>query len=434
MPRDRHSTAEVAGVAEARFDQRRRSNLRKARLMFTLLSPVCLSLILASCSCAAQRDTQRSTGAARVFDSAGVRIIEYAKLLPAPFRFSRAPFNPLGATLADLPPAVSVDERPFLVLTDASWPDGQQLEVGNPFLSAVELERGGFVVMDMHRLVFLTPQGTFQRSVGRRGRGPGEFLQAGRLCRLPGDTLLVTDFIDRRVTLWSPIGDHVSTRARTGPRVSAECDARGRSIVQRANTGSTTDASVSRATYELQDKHGKLIRSLGQHPRPGVGSYAPTPWFVSSQEELTVGVGDRFELQVFDAGGRLRRVTRLVEVQPPVTDREWEEEVKAAVPLNASPATAERIRASRRARRPARYPSHSEIRRDALGRLWVADYGTDQFWTVVDSGGFIIGRFSVPGAGLSRTGLAGFGRDYLVVRSFDSDGAPFLAFHRIAPR
>ncbi len=66
--------------------------------------------------------------------------------------------------------------------------------------------RGNIFVPDpfAHRVVVLGPDGAVQRTLGRRGEGPGEYRMIRNVQALPGDSLLVYDPELARVTIYAP--------------------------------------------------------------------------------------------------------------------------------------------------------------------------------------------------------------------------------------
>jgi hypothetical protein len=78
--------------------------------------------------------------------------------------------------------------------------------VGRP--AAVERRSNGeWVLTDAHNpefVKFFTSEGTWLRTLGRRGDGPGEFRQAWFLQMLPEDSLAVFDYGSGRLTVFTP--------------------------------------------------------------------------------------------------------------------------------------------------------------------------------------------------------------------------------------
>jgi hypothetical protein len=73
----------------------------------------------------------------------------------------------------------------------------------------VELQNGRLVIADGGpRLIFLNPDGTHHRTVGRRGRGPGEFSQISWIARIRGDSIVVGEGLSAgRVSIFDSEGE-----------------------------------------------------------------------------------------------------------------------------------------------------------------------------------------------------------------------------------
>jgi hypothetical protein len=344
------------------------------------------------------------------------------------------PEDPFRAQLRHLRPVLLAETRPFLRLGGLTGTHAEEFDSRNPWLSSIELSNGTIVVMDLARLLYFKPDGSLLRVAGRHGRGPGEFLQAQSICALRGDTIIATDLVDGRISLWDKDGHHIRTFARPGPPVRYGCHPRGYVIVgEPAGHGKLSDTADTFINYKLVRPSGDLVTPLGRHPAPIPGADSPVPFLLHTGERLIVGNGRRYEIRVYDARARLRQVTRLLRDREPITDAQWKERIARAIPRRASESDAKLIRGRLSLQKPVRYPAFTEMRLDPHGMLWVSDFASDQGWTVFDSSGLIAGRFDVAALAGSQGGLAGFGRDFITIRSRDDDGALRLDFHRIRP-
>ena len=152
------------------------------------LGPVAAFVVAAS-TC--QPDTARPTAVVR--DSAGIEIVE-----------SRAP-----ALATD--DFWTVAPRPEIVLggSDASADPGDSTHLVWSVTDVAPLsDRRVAVLSSREKRVFLfEPSGEFARSIGREGRGPGEFGYPEHLQILPGDTLVVWDYFFGPVTYFNPAGE-----------------------------------------------------------------------------------------------------------------------------------------------------------------------------------------------------------------------------------
>ncbi|HST62781.1 MAG TPA: hypothetical protein VLK84_29010, partial [Longimicrobium sp.] len=102
---------------------------------------------------------------------------------------------------SDLPAAWTVAEKPTLRI-GASDADALGFVT-----SAVSLPSGGVALADagMHRIDVFDAQGRRVRTMGREGRGPGEFTHPEWI-GLRGDTLRVWDMVQARLTLFDTAG------------------------------------------------------------------------------------------------------------------------------------------------------------------------------------------------------------------------------------
>jgi hypothetical protein len=69
-----------------------------------------------------------------------------------------------------------------------------------------------------HRILLIDPSGRVRRTIGRRGSGPGEFSALGAI-GLHGDTLYAIDDSQRRVSLFTRGGEHLTTFSVRGTSV-----------------------------------------------------------------------------------------------------------------------------------------------------------------------------------------------------------------------
>lgn len=78
---------------------------------------------------------------------------------------------------------------------------------------AVRLSDGRIVIANggSNELRYFAPDGRHVRSVGREGDGPGEFRFIGRILRLPGDSVLVSNLMPPRHSLFDEQGTFVRT-------------------------------------------------------------------------------------------------------------------------------------------------------------------------------------------------------------------------------
>jgi hypothetical protein len=354
---------------------------------------------------------------ARRRDSAGIEIVEYADIskLPVAFRLAPAPFVQVGGLQSD--PATELDSR-------------------HPWLSATLLTDGRIVVPDFSRLMFYDQTGRFLRAVGRRGQGPGEFTQIREICQLQGDTLLVVDYSDGRVTVWTPQGEHVRTYPRPGFIPIGGCFSDGSVIVQRP----PEDASVGRdgVPHDRIRLNGSLVSRLGRFP---LGVFLPVlPREISlvvSSASIYFGDPAKYEIQILRLDGAPRRIIRVNSPLKPLTAASLRRDLERTMPSGLSrDQRNRRVSAMMPIDLPTTYPVFRRVRGDIRGRIWVQSFDPRTQWTVFDSTGRVLGTVEVPArkaADVANPMLVGFGADYVVILSYDPDGAAHLEFRRLLP-
>jgi hypothetical protein len=349
-------------------------------------------------------------------DSAGTRIVEYASLYGAP-------------------PAFRVASRPYLHLGGLTDGSDSELDSRHPWLGAVELSNGTIVVNEFTRLKFFSRAGDLLRTAGRRGSGPGEFTQTREVCVLRGDTLLVIDYSDGRLSLWDDQGRHVRTLMRPGFIPLNACSADGTVIVRDPNLISSVDRfGTPLFEYLHLNLDGRIVRRLGALPAEMyIGPILREPVILPHGHDLYVADARAFELRVYRLGGRLVRIVRVLEPAPAISEGEWHSLVDGMLP----PRLAGDQRESFRSRllgqgRPAAFPAFRRVQLDPAHRIWVQDYRRPTRWTVFDSAGALRGQVKLASLGLTGPELVLVSADHIVVRSRDADGAVHLSWYSIS--
>lgn len=210
--------------------------------------------------------------ATTVEDSAGIRIVTTSVTPDTPhWRVPPEPELELGAVEGD---AVYLFQRPEF---------------------AARLENGNVVVADFGsgQLRFFGPDGSHLRSVGGKGQGPGEFREFNGVVRTPGDTLVVYDVRNRRVTRIGPSGARVDDASLNAP-ISARWQAGVRPF-ERMDTrvvGSEGERQLQRWRYA----HAAAPTGEGRHLVP---FYHP-PEAAPTERDTVRG---RIELVAVEPGG-----------------------------------------------------------------------------------------------------------------------------------
>ncbi|HLA88803.1 MAG TPA: 6-bladed beta-propeller [Gemmatimonadaceae bacterium] len=377
---------------------------------------IAAAVVFVATACDARFSVSRPRASTR--DSSGVRIVEYRNIRSAlsAFQVADSPFLDLGGLRSD---------------------PNDEFNPGHPFLSAVRLSDGRIVVADWARLMFFDSSGTLVRSVGRQGTGPGEFTQLGKICRLPGDTLLAIDWSVRRVSLWDSTGKLVRAFARVGQVAVESCFPDGTLVLPdlsgkhlpAPDSSPGPKALAGTVNYLRIRPEGAVVQSLGPHPRSEmVGGTVYTVRVIAGSNRFYVGDPHRYELRVFDMNSSLRLIVR-------VTDPLPEEEMRSIQPPRGARVGADDRAGMRPPRSRVTRPAFGDIRVDPAGRIWVQSYEPRHRWIVWDSLGTLLGKIEpelkVPGG--RHPSLVGAETNHVVFREWDADNAVHLRFYRITP-
>lgn len=235
-------------------------------------------------------------------------------------------------------PGCRVDLRPIARLGSPSDPSSVAPDAIGMDCSVGRLSSETFVVGSMvggGEIFLYGTDGAYERSLGSRGEGPGEFSTQVRLIVGPKDTLYVRDDRLGRLTVLSPEGEYVRSFATPGfVRAFALLDNGG--ILFHPNP-----ARLGEELFQLKDRDGRLLGGFGSVSRqpPETDGYVVAPsslggfWTSSIWEyELSRwGSPDHLELTIsrevdwFPRGGRYAEGMPLTIPSAPVLKHLWQE-------------------------------------------------------------------------------------------------------------
>lgn len=166
---------------------------------------------------------------------------------------------------------------------------------------------GGVYVADLHpqSIKRFGPDGAFLHHLGREGEGPGEFRSLLGIELLPGDTLAVLDYGNRRISFFAPDGDFLDDIAVPGAAYGANAfsvDGEGRMYVL-TRTMSLHPGDVS---YQVIDRRGNVVDTLHYgNPEIPSGFFAETHagTMRSFPDEAIVDVSAEGQLLVAQTSG-----------------------------------------------------------------------------------------------------------------------------------
>ncbi len=339
------------------------------RVQLILLS--FLVLLVAACAPDTREETPRST--ALELDSAGIIIVESSTPMWTPqtnWRVAEPPIFDVGGTAGDSVQQFSAirgvhrrADSSVVILDGASasfrFFDGR----GNPIGRA-----------------------------GRAGTGPGEFpaTHTGTLHTCGTDSMYV-EIPVKGISVFTANGEFVrqfQLNAKSG-RFPDMLGCRDNSLIAWMQFGPpVTSEGVHRIRGILAqfDLNGSQIAVIDTVPiedhsyRRGAEGYgySPTPYgrklsFAIGHSGFAAGIGDAFEIPLWNSTGRLYRIARVPGPDRPMTAAEIQRFREFLLPkmgagrggMDAA-LTAERM--------PRTIPAYAELRFDAMGFLWVREY------------------------------------------------------------
>lgn len=355
-----------------------------------------------------------------------------------------------GITIAEnAPDAVeratvwTIDSQPTLTIGALEGDSAYQLfRVGG----AARLADGRVVILNAgtHQVRFFGTDGKHLRTVGRKGRGPGEFQSPFPLLHLPHDSIGVWDDSQQRITVFSPDGNLARVARLDRPAINAE-------LVGGFADGSLVMADfrfdvpksgfvVAPAVLTRYSPKGVFSDSLGTYPWREIGMLDPVAGRIGSRtfapRTSTAIHGDRFwigtaaepTIEVRDQRGKLIRIVRWNPGDRTVGADDARLQFEARNPS----ATPERRRAFEAIPVMERYPTHSRLIADREGNLWVQTYRrpTDTGparWLVFDAEGGLAARVELP----ARLEPFEIGRDYVLGVHPAEDDVERVVLHRL---
>lgn len=279
------------------------------------------------------------------------------------------------------------------------------------------------------RIVVLNAEGALQREFGRGGAGPGEFALINDLRVLPGDSLLVVDPAQSRISVFQP---HSSILAHTRPLqhqpgelvVEAWPGADGRLLTHSVRAhGAMSDPRSRDDVVRSQDATGAARAVLRLSPtevlqmelRGAMGYFVPgfAPRRIVRLRDGKVYTAwtDSSIVRVFDANGRQVAAITPNAVPPrrPISAREYDSVTArfgdAALARRARPLVQARWRT---------WPLIHDMLVDDRGGVWIRPARQpNNRWLHHDSAGAYVGSLELPGNAMPR--VIARGRVYCVV-------------------
>lgn len=287
--------------------------------MYRRSIPSLLGLAFLLSACGGDQGTATKEWAGTVTDSAGIQVVA----------------NP-ATQLWGEGDAWTLDE----VLTIGAAEGAPEYQFGQ--ISGVGIASDGrILVSDMqgqHVKVF-APDGTWERTIGEPGNGPGQFgAQAGPVLVGRGDTIFVPDIVNQRVNLFTPDGEALGSLPidmQAGIPIRWELTDDGTIVTQLrklftapGQTPDTLDAIVTRG-YDgvildtiVSVPSGKTF-AMNAAGQPEFHFFSPEPiWALTPGGGILLGTNDEYRFVFYGLDGTARRVVRMPSEPAVVTDED----------------------------------------------------------------------------------------------------------------
>lgn len=327
-----------------------------------------------------------------------------------------------------------VGDRPILSIGTEETEDGPRLY---QVQASTRLPNGNVVVANggSNELLVFDETGAFVAAWAGQGEGPGEFTELSGVGRLAGDSLIATDAMQGRVSVFDSDGNHGRTTAlegepgplmrilATGPVPYVMIGVLPNGMLLTRSTDGYETRGFWRWTnaYALVAADGSGHISLGEYPGPETYSdsytneaermvyvlpvrhpFGKTTAYAVWGDLVAFGRNETYEIRAFAADGSLARIVRREYASGSPTQEQMDEYFRERFADLPDEERASRLEVAAAVPMVETFPAYSDIRSDALGHLWVAEFrlpGEDQdftLWTVFDQQGHALGFAETP--------------------------------------
>ena len=381
-------------------------------------------ILLLAVACGGGGSSASSGSQATTRDSAGIQIVENA----GPMWSAGT-----GWTVVDSP------------VVDIGGVAGDPAYDLTQILGVVRLSDGRIAaaVAGAFQIRFYDAEGDHLRTTGTRGSGPGEFQGIMGFYPVPGDSVMVMDVMVRRLTVLDDSGKLGRTFS-LGGETGAPMPGAGGRMSMSIPAGVFNDGSIlgvlmpfrvnderkgayrDSMTYIRYGPDGTAKDTLGKQPglemeqvamKFGQQSFsAPTPVPLGKNTiaavdsgQVLVAMNDRWEIQVYDQNGTLKRLIRVDRPPRPITPenvqahRAWTKEQLDNQPMmRGMPEQFRKQMADRidQASYPSQFPFIEAILPAGGGIIWVQEQGNPgderRRFAVLDASGQLLGTVQMP--------------------------------------
>ena len=233
------------------------------------------------------------------------------------------------------------------------------------------------------------PEGEFLMAMGKPGAGPGELSQAaGPVFVTPGDTVVVPDVMQQRITLYTTDGEPAGSHSlpMTGGIAIKWMELPDQDLIQQAmvmafpgqedveqkNLLLRRDPSGALEDTVLEMPIGQSVSFTGNTPNITMFESEPM-WTVGPEGTLYTGINSEYSVNVYSPGGELVRIVRRPFEPRPITDSDQTEMRRIVQGLwedQGMPAQAMEMMSQALGFADA-YPAYANLLGGPDGSLWV---------------------------------------------------------------
>lgn len=361
--------------------------------------------------------------------------------------------------------ALHLGAAPVLVVGTKSWPMYEFDRVAG----AARLHDGRIVVADggSMSLRFFDSTGTFLKSVGRRGGGPGEFQTLRVFFAMPGDTMVAGADIGGDLSYFTGAGQYLERRGVMNPSIQIANAGMPLTLAPLNGSGTRAVGALPRPRprgpgsrwvdsfpVAIVDAHNAEIAQLGTLPsmelamsdgNPQQPWFAANAVFASGSGLFYIGYGSEYTIRAYSSQGKLLRIIRRAWTPTHVTRADIDAYVvewgKRWIKKTGAEEEAKRD-SMRNDPYAAVVPAFAQFLPDRVGRLWVREAhladapGSGALnttpliasqWSVFDQTGRWLGDVTMP----ARFQPRDIGANYVLGTAIDEDGVQSIAIYRL---
>ncbi|MGQ0560673.1 MAG: hypothetical protein ACT443_02215 [Gemmatimonadota bacterium] len=300
---------------------------------------------------------------------------------------------------------------------------------------------------------FFASNGRHLRTVGGKGRGPGEYRGLADLVRTSKDTLLVSDWSLNRITILDSAGRYVRSITVERPvRLLAAID--DTTLLIKSGWTDLPGSGLTRGTEFLSriSLRDGALRPVGSFPSHEVvmrrrssgismrgAPFARRTYAAGGDNRFYIGTSDRDEIRSYSSVGTPGAVIGGTREIVPVPRGGARKFYKAMYPERDLDLYFRRGRVGYSDAAPPTMPAFDGLLLDSEGYLWVRRYAPPwvrgpSSWDVHDPQGRLLGTVKVPGGrtrGALQRDLLEVGSDYALVLLEDSLDVHHVAKYRL---